>query len=155
MPENTLDFPTCFTEEELAELEGSKLKSVAERKKESLVKKYKTLTERIPEYAQFSLDDYLYCHHISLSRAFGLDIGDKEETCLVPYADMLNHKNPMEARWSFNNKLNGYVMEAVQNIPFGAPIHDSYGLGRETSTLFMNYGFVLHPNDDDDKEIYL
>ena len=52
-------------------------------------------------------------------------------------------------------KRKGYIMEAVQNIPFGAPIHDSYGMSRDTSALFLNYGFVLHPNETDDKQLYL
>ena len=32
-PENVLDFPSCYTEQELEELEGSYLKELAKKKK--------------------------------------------------------------------------------------------------------------------------
>ena len=71
---------------------------------------------------------------------------------MVPYADMLNHKHPGEAQWYYSDKRKGFIIEAIQNIPFGAPIHESYGSmaqGRSTAELFFNYGFVIHPSDDD------
>lgn len=92
---------------------------------------------------------------LSVSRTFGLNIRGKFTMSMAPFADMLNHKNPMECRWYFDNKTNCFTVEAVENIPFGAPIHYSYGETRSTREFYLNYGFVIYPHDLDEANLLL
>jgi histone-lysine N-methyltransferase SETD3 len=46
---------------------------------------------------------------------------------MVPYADMLNHKNPPSTEWSFNDEINGFEIWTNEVIEKGKEIYDSYG----------------------------
>jgi protein-histidine N-methyltransferase len=113
------------------------------------------LIKEVPAYGEkYSYDEFLYARLLVQSRVFGLHIKGKDEVFFCPYADMLNHNEPPEAKWSYCKKRDGFFMEAIQNIPFGAPIHDSYGGSKETRDIFMSYAFVPYPNHTDDKALY-
>lgn len=80
------------------------------------------------------------------SRIFGIAIGDHQTDAFVAYADMLNHKRPRQTSWYFCDKRQGFVIDALEDIPRGEQIFDSYG--KKCNTRFLlNYGFINLNND--------
>jgi histone-lysine N-methyltransferase SETD3 len=100
----------------------------------------------VPEFAQFSLREYTEIRMIVASRIFGITIDGIKTDAFVPYADMLNHKRPRETTWFYSDEKEGFVIEACEDLPRGAPIHDSYGK-KCNSRFFLNYGFINANND--------
>ena len=86
---------------------------------------------------------------IIASRAFGTFIDGKETTSLIPYADMLNHSRPKSAKYWYCLEKQGFVMTAVEDIPQGAQVFDTYGT-KSNRLFFMNYGFVPQSNPFND-----
>lgn len=83
---------------------------------------------------------------ITASRIFGITVNGVKTDAFVAYADMLNHKRPRETAWYYCDEQQGFVIEACEDIPRGAPIHDSYGK-KCNSRFFLNYGFINMNND--------
>ena len=80
------------------------------------------------------------------SRIFGISINDKKTDVLAPFADLLNHKRPRQTQWYFDNILQSFVIQALEDIEQGNEIFDSYG--KKTNARFLlNYGFALEDND--------
>jgi len=80
------------------------------------------------------------------SRIFGITIDGIKTDAFVPFADMLNHKRPRETTWFYSDEKEGFIIEACEDLPRGAPIHDSYGK-KCNSRFFLNYGFINANND--------
>lgn len=47
------------------------------------------MCEKVPDFAQFTLEDYKLYYCMSISRTFGVNNGSDVVMC--PFADMLNH----------------------------------------------------------------
>jgi len=148
------DFPACYPEDTIALLEGSEIKEYIEERVKNYYKDYEYIAQYVPDIKKFDFNDFRYANLMSSSRTFDLDMDGVSTRCMVPYADMMNHKNPMENKWFYDSKTKCFTVEALQNIPFGEPVYYSYG-EKSTASLFLNYGFVLHPHDKDDKQITL
>ena len=84
------------------------------------------------------------------SRIFGIKVDGVDTGAFVPYADMLNHRWPKQTSWFYDEKRNGFVIEACDDIKRGEQIYDSYGR-KSNAKFFMNYGFVNIPNDHYDE----
>lgn len=89
---------------------------------------------------------------IVASRIFGVTIDKVKTDAFVPLADMLNHKRPRETTWYYSDNLQGFVIEACEDIPRGVPVHDSYGK-KCNSRFFLNYGFINVPNDGNEVQL--
>ena len=50
LPEDVLDFPVCYDEKTLAELEGSELLKTIRRRKSEYEEEYEMLCEKIPDF---------------------------------------------------------------------------------------------------------
>jgi len=83
---------------------------------------------------------------LTASRIFGITINGVRTDAYVPFADMLNHKRPRETTWYYSDSLQGFVIEACEDMKRGLPIHDSYGK-KCNSRFFLNYGFINIPNE--------
>ena len=87
------------------------------------------------------------------SRIFGFNKNGKDingnlkgdETAFVPYADMLNHRKDPQTKWFFCSKRNGFVIKALEDIPRGSEICDTYGF-KSNAAFFINYGFLIPDN---------
>jgi hypothetical protein len=66
------------------------------------------LCELVPDFKKFSFEDYKYTNILSSSRTFDLTIRGKSVRVMCPFADMMNHKNPTENKWYFDNKTNSF-----------------------------------------------
>ena len=49
------------------------------------------------------------------SRIFGITVHGVKTDALVPIADMLNHKIPKITSWYFNDDLNGFVVQNMED----------------------------------------
>lgn len=80
------------------------------------------------------------------SRIFGIQIEGVKTDGFVAYADMLNHKRPRQTSWTYTDDRAGFIIEAIEDIPRGDQVYDSYGK-KCNSRFFLNYGFINLNND--------
>jgi len=78
---------------------------------------------------------------ITCSRIFGITVNGVKTDGFVPFADMLNHRRPRQTTWFYSDDLEGFVIEACDDIPRGSQVYDSYGR-KCNSRFFLNYGFI-------------
>ena len=74
-------------------------------------------------------------------------MGEVEKCCLVPYADMMNHKTPIQCSWVYDNAKKGMTVYANEDIKAGSQINIAYRAPHSNYYSFMNYGFVLQEYD--------
>ena len=87
------------------------------------------------------------------SRIFGIKIDDQEDDSIVPFADMFNYKYGSDmTNWSFDPKLNSFIVKAKTLIKPGEEIFVYYG-NKSNFTFFQFYGFTIENNDND--EVYI
>lgn len=95
---------------------------------------------------QFPLQEYTEFRMMVASRIFGIAIGEHQTDAFVAYADMLNHRRPRQTSWYYCDERQGFVIDALEDIPRGDQIYDSYG--KKCNTRFLlNYGFINLNND--------
>jgi len=96
-----------------------------------------------------------------ITRIFGLVIEGTKTDGLVPYADMLNHKKPREVaggkdecetKWTFDDPRKGFTITSLRTIQRGDQVYDSYGR-KCNSRFFVNYGFCLDENSEDNESM--
>ena len=72
---------------------------------------------------------------IVASRIFGITVNGIKTDAFVPYADMLNHKRPRETSWYYSEEKKGFIIEACEDIPRGAPVLALSGRGEAVVVL--------------------
>lgn len=55
---------------------------------------YDLICKEVPEFAEFSLQEYSETRMMVSSRIFGIDVEGVKTDGFVAYADMLNHRRP-------------------------------------------------------------
>lgn len=154
LPKSFGNFPIFFTKEEKKWLEGSPFLNQVEDKILDVAKDYKTISTAVPEYTQFSLEEYSQVRMLISSRIFGISIKGHKTDGLVPLADMLNHKRPRQTAWEFSDKRDAFIIESKEAIERGDQVYDSYGK-KCNSRFFLNYGFIVENNDANEVPIKL
>ena len=146
LPKKFDNFPIFYTKEELGYLKGSPfLNQILEKKKEMKNDYYK-ICEYIPDFKRFKYNKFKEARALISSRIFGITIRDNKTDALAPFADLLNHKRPRQTQWYYDDNLESFVIQAIDNIKEGEEIFDSYG--KKTNARFLlNYGFCLEDND--------
>lgn len=152
LPKSTNNFPIFFTEEEKAWLTGSPFLDQVEGKIRDVNKDYKKIVEAVPEFAQFTLNEFSHVRMLISSRIFCITVNGNKTDSLVPLADMLNHRCPQQTSWEYKEDAKGFVIDVKEAIPRGDEIYDSYGR-KCNSRFFMNYGFILKDNEDNEVPI--
>jgi len=146
--------PIFFDEPTLAWLKGSfSLQKIADRI-DSLKKEYDNIRRAVPEFGQYTHEDFVWARLVVITRIFGLVIEGNKTDGLVPYADMLNHKRPRETKWTFEDSRYGFIITSLRTIQRGDQVYDSYGR-KCNSRFFVNYGFSLDDNEDNEVVIRL
>ena len=119
------------------------------------------ICKALPNFRYYSIQDFSVAMMLTSSRIFGFKIRGKKTSGFVPYADMLNHRQPRQTRWYYNNqneskpenkRPNGFNIEAVEDITRGQEVFTSYGT-KCNSRFFLNYGFVNLVNDANEVHI--
>jgi hypothetical protein len=78
-----------------------------------------------PEFGkEYSLNEFLCCYYLVVSRQFSLPLGITHKICIVPYADMANTapKKQENTDWQYDHKTNSFIFKAFTPIPKGAPV---------------------------------
>ena len=146
LPKDFSNFPIFYKKEELEYLKGSPFLEQIIEKKEDMKNDYNKLCEYLPNFNQFSFSKFCKARVLISSRIFGISMNRKKTDVLVPFADLLNHKRPKQTQWYYDDNLESFVIQAIDNIKEGKEIFDSYG--KKTNARFLlNYGFCLDDND--------
>ena len=112
LPADVKDFPACFSDEELNLLKGSVIYDKAIERRKGYENDYQLLCQIIPEFKEFTLEDYMYATIMCQSRSFEFTVEGQSQRFLCPIADMLDHKHPPENKWFFDEKTNCYLIQA-------------------------------------------
>ena len=83
---------------------------------------YSEICAQIPEFKEFKREEFFQAVALANTRSFGLTEVDKKEkqTGLVPFADMLNHKQPpQDTFWGYSDERKGFMIMAVRHIKNG------------------------------------
>ena len=149
LPEKYANFPIFYTDEEREWLAGSPFLNQINEKIIDIQEDYNEICKAVPEFSQFSLLEFSKIRMAVSSRIFGMEIDGKTTDGFVPLADMLNHSRPRQTSWTYDQKRSGFVVEAMESIPKGVQVMDSYGK-KCNSRFLLNYGFIVRNNDADE-----
>jgi len=152
LPSSFDSVPIFFDADLVKLLRGSIVRQKIHDRTESLRIEFENLWQNVPEFRRFSHSEFVWARLVVITRIFGLIIGKVKTDGLVPLADMLNHKRPRETKWSYESNQRGFVINALCNIPSHHEVLDSYGR-KCNSRFFVNYGFALEKNDDNEASI--
>ena len=149
LPNDYSNFPIFYTQKELDYLKGSPFLNQIYDKKIDMKKDYEKLCKYIPSFTQFPYKKFCEARMMISSRIFGIQIGENKTDVLAPFADLLNHKRPRQTQWYYDNILQSFVIQALEDIEQGNEVFDSYG--KKTNARFLlNYGFALEDNDSNE-----
>jgi histone-lysine N-methyltransferase SETD3 len=165
LPVNYRNMPIFFEEDELKWLKGSFTLKKIEDRKEDLLAEYENICKHVPEFKKYSHREFVWARLAVITRIFGLVINGNKTDGLVPMADMLNHKRPRDSKsdnddnhsetsWTFDDKRNAFTITSLKALNRGDQIYDSYGR-KCNSRFFVNYGFSLDENEDNQAVIPL
>ena len=154
LPSNYNNFPIFFSESELKHLKGTQFLTIVQNKKKEMKEDYDLLCSKIPYYSNYKYLDFCKVREIVSSRIFGVIIHGKKNDIIAPYADMLNHKRPRETHWTYDDKLDSFVVSAISDIKQSNEVFDSYGR-KCNSRFLLNYGFTIENNEDNEYKINL
>ena len=146
LPKDFSNFPIFYKTNELEYLKGSPFLEQIMEKKEDMKNDYNKICEYLPNFTQFSFSKFCRARILISSRIFGISINKKKTDVLVPFADLLNHKRPKQTQWYYDDNLESFVIQAIEDIKEGSEIFDSYGK-KTNSRFLLNYGFCLEDND--------
>ena len=154
LPNDYSNFPIFYTQKELDYLKGSPFLNQIYDKKIDMKMDYEKLCKYIPSFSQFSYKKFCEARMMISSRIFGIQMGDNKTDVLAPFADLLNHKRPRQTQWYYDNILQSFVIQALEDIEQGNEVFDSYG--KKTNARFLlNYGFALEDNDTNEVTLTL
>ena len=146
LPKDFSNFPIFYTKDELNLLKGSPFLNQISSKKDDIKYDYNKLCEHLSDFKQFSFLKFCQARILISSRIFGIQMKEKKTDVLVPFADLLNHKRPKQTQWYYDDNIESFVIQAIENIKEGNEIFDSYG--KKTNARFLlHYGFCLDNND--------
>jgi histone-lysine N-methyltransferase SETD3 len=146
-PRSTGNFPMFFTKEEQDLLEGTPMKSHIPRELQEIREEYNAIVQAVPEFGQFSFEDYAKNKTLTISRIFFVKIHGENERIMVPLADMFNHhyEKVGQTYWQFKDAQDAFIVHAQKDIPLGDAICENYGQKPNYRFLFY-YGFLIEAN---------
>eukprot|EP00742_Colponemidia_sp_Colp-10_P008041 GILJ01008676.1.p1 GENE.GILJ01008676.1~~GILJ01008676.1.p1 ORF type:complete len:394 (-),score=42.18 GILJ01008676.1:47-1228(-) len=113
-----------------------------------------TICERHVElFGEVGIREYKWALSTIWSRALDLTIDDKIVRCLVPFADMLNHKPGSAVTHFFDNDSKGLRVKALTSFRAGEEVCLDYGPFSNEKLLRL-YGFSLVNNPYDSVQLW-
>lgn len=153
LPVHYRNMPIFFDEEELKWLQGSFSLEMIANRKVSLKMEYDNICSYVPEFKRYHHLDFFWARLAVITRVFGFKVNNVKTDGLVPMADMLNHKRPNETTWTYDQGRGGFTITTTKRLLKGSQIFDSYGR-KCNSRYFVNYGFSLENNEDNQVAMY-
>ena len=145
-PKDFHTYPFFCNESENFLLSGSKFLLKVKEKRKDIEEDYKVLCSMIDNY-NVSFNDFFRMRIIVSSRIFGIKINGIKVDALVPLADMLNHSTHNQTSWYYDEQIESFVVQAIEDIKEGNEIFDSYGK-KPNSSYLLNYGFTIEHNEE-------
>ena len=149
LPDN-FGTPLQFNFQELMELEGTPIFYEIVDSKDQLTQHQENIISMLNQIPNgniipsdaLTLENFLWVRSLFDSRGFILQIDGSPKTCLVPFADMLNHKaNGQVSFRRFDEESQSFFAESLTNIEKGNQIFLSYG-GFPGRDQVLFYGFL-------------
>ncbi len=150
LPASFPGLPLFFGARKLALLRGSALLARIAARKEALRREHRCLRGAVPALRARSFGAFAWAHACVFTRVFGVAIAGQETEALVPGGDMLDHREPPEARWAYEDDASAFVVIAERDLRAGERIHASYGK-KSDARFYLNYGFITGGNDGDNE----
>lgn len=152
LPESFPHLPLFFDEQEQALLQGSFLMQLLVFQAQSFQQEYALLCQKVPGFSRYTAQEFVWARLSVSSRVFGLKVGGLLGQCLVPLADMFNHRRPPDVLWSTSEDGETFEMTAMNAVAPGLEVHDSYG-AKSNDLMLLHYGFLPENNEED--EVFL
>ncbi|MET0401122.1 MAG: SET domain-containing histone-lysine N-methyltransferase [Cystobacter sp.] len=152
LPEAYPHVPMFFSEGERAFLQGSQLPRLVEVQTQAFQQEYAQLREKLPEYARFTFEEFVWARISLYSRLFALK-GALQGPSLVPLSDMFNHRQPPDVLWATSEDGQSFQMIAQRAVAAGEELHTHYG-HKSSDVFLLHSGFVPDGNEEND-EVYL
>jgi histone-lysine N-methyltransferase SETD3 len=150
LPQTLSNMPIFWDEEELSYLKGSFILNQIDERNLAIETDYYAICNISSSFADIcTVDEFKWARMAVCSRNFGVIAHGLRTAALVPYADMLNHFRPRETKWKFEDKLNAFIVSAIQDIAPGCEVFDSYGQ-KCNHRFLLNYGFSVENNAEPD-----
>ena len=154
LPQHYRNMPIFFEGADLDLLKGSfSVRKVIDRQEE-LKEEFENIARHVPEFRLYGLEEFTWARLVVITRIFGLVVNNNKTDGLVPMADMLNHLRPRETSWTFDDSRGSFTITSLKPMNRGEQIFDSYGR-KCNSRFFVNYGFSLEDNEDNQVALYL
>ena len=137
-PRNARELPVQFNASELSYLDGSPFQDDIKNQLKNLKRQYADLCELVPELNEFGFSEFCDVNAILSSRLQYVTMDGKETPCLIPLADMFNHRTsdqPQTRLYYFDMKR-WFAIRALENIKAGDEICLSYGYYASNLELF-------------------
>jgi len=146
-PKDVTNFPMFYSEKEKKMLTGCPILEHINDEIEEIKEEYTKILDAVPEFKEFTFEEYMYNKTLVISRIFYVTMHGQEERIMVPLADMFNHHYDRvgETYWQYDDKDDAFVVQAVKPIKSGDPICENYGQKPNYRFLFY-YGFIIENN---------
>jgi len=146
-PEQLLE----WSEEELAQLQGTGLAEATASLKTVLTSSFENINEKLVKpyipTLTVTLQDYTWAYYVCISRSWTLNINGETDQTLVPLADMFNHA-PGSSLGDLNAEGTYFSFNATRAYAAGEQLLANYGR-KSNYELMFNYGFAIDNNVDD------
>ena len=150
-PKDFHTYPFFYNESENILLNGSKFLLKVKEKRKDIEEDYNVLCSLIDNYKDnISFSDFFTIRIIVSSRIFGIKINGIKVDALIPLADMLNHSSHNQTSWYYDDQIESFVVQAIEDIKEGDEIFDSYGK-KPNSSYLLNYGFTIDNNEENNE----
>eukprot|EP00924_Labyrinthula_sp_SR-Ha-C_P000084 augustus_masked-scaffold_39-processed-gene-0.28-mRNA-1 protein AED:0.34 eAED:0.34 QI:0/-1/0/1/-1/1/1/0/372 len=150
LPRTFNHFTLFWNKNEVERLQGSPIVSDIKQRRESFAADFNILNGHEVLAEEFrrkkiTMEKFFEIRCLVGSRNFNLNINGEKNTCMVPFADLLNHSRPAETKWTYNNVDHHYQMKSLRAIGENREVFDSYGAKSNLEYLLF-YGFVVENN---------
>ena len=94
MPKSVDNFPLFFSKKERGLLKGCSLLNLIDQENINIKKDYDLICKEVMEFKiKFTLQEYKEARTLVKSKAFSIEVEGMKTYGLIPFADILNHKN--------------------------------------------------------------
>ena len=145
LPKYFNNVPINFNIQELKNLEGSYAIIKIIQKLFILKIEYNAIIVVFPEGCPFTFADFVWARTLVITRVYAITKNGRQDTVMVPFADMANHETPPNTKWWFDNDSNNFIIEANTHLYNGDVIYETYG-NKCNYRYFVNYGFTVNNN---------
>ena len=152
LPKYFDNVPINFTICELEKLEGSYAIIKIIQKLLLLKIEYNAIISVFKEGDPFTFADFVWARTVVITRVYAIKRNGRQDTVLVPFADMANHEIPPNTKWWFNTDSETFTVEAAKHLHSGDVIYETYG-NKCNYRYFANYGFTVNNNNHEEVAI--